>query len=307
MGETISTLMTRTSGAGDISDIAYTGCVQTPCTAPFSECSPETPSESCAEGSAGGGAALSDVTVFGGRCSAERVVAGRVRRAVAGAVLIVGAGILVLRSLVADAASPGVLPASWEIVLATWIAALASAVCAGPIARLHPWASPRLSQDDGLLVASLVLPAAGLAACVPVTMHMPIVLAVSGSEMFDVWCTRSVGLVAHAHVLLAVLVAHRASSVVARAERAHRTPSVGLRHPCAPCEVTKDDDAATSAAIYVLTILVSAVPFGLSHVMPPLLFALTGLPVLAVAYPASAIVTREAKTLHAHLHAHVVV
>lgn len=239
-------------------------------------------------------AALSDWTLHALERGRAVALGARARRIAFGAALLAGTGALVLRSLLADIVDLWVFPRAWEIVLITWLLALLSAACAAPLTRLMaPFVAktpPRMTHDDETLLASLVLPAAGLALFLPVSLHMPVVLAAAGADVFDLWCTRSLALVAHAHVVLAVLAAHRAAVSVERMGNTRRgsasEPGMGGEEP-----------AGSPVAIYVVTILVSAVPFGVAYVAPPLLLALTGLPVLALAALAGPMLAREASLL----------
>lgn len=235
--------------------------------------------------------AVSEATLTATADNERRVIASRARRIVFGSSLVAGAGALVLRSLVADVSGGAVpSPAAWEIVVITWLVALATTALAGPIAGVLVAGRPRVTVDDDTLVASLTLPAAGLALVLPVTLHMPLAIFLGGVGAFDVWCTASVALVGHAHVVLAVLCAHRAAGVIDGDRRrddgsVQGAPAASRRRPGAAVQ--------TPAAIYVVTILMSAVPFGAVHVVPPLLVALTGLPLLALLPVVERILERE--------------
>jgi hypothetical protein len=203
----------------------------------------------------------------------ERIVVGhRAARVVFGSSLIAGAMALVIRALLVDVVGASAIPAAWEIVAMTWTVAFASSVVAARVARTLVWERPRMATDDESLVASITLPAAGLAVFLPITIHMPFALFAAGTHGFDQWCTWSVALVGHAHVVLAVLAAHRAASLIER---------------------RREEPASTPVSIYVITILVSAVPFGLFYVVPPFLVAVTGLPIIALLPVMERLLARE--------------
>lgn len=216
------------------------------------------------------------------RCRGERIVIGsRARRVVFGGTLVVGALALLGRAALHDLVNAPRVPHAWHVVVFTWLLALVAAVCAAPLARcLLSQRCPGIDDDDRLFVASLTLPAAGLALLLPITLHMPIALLLGGSAAFDRWCTWSVAIVGHAHIVLAVLAAHRAAGLCD--EEPERGSGRVVR---------------SAAASYLITILVSVVPFGLRAVIPPLLIAVTGLPLLGCTSLLVRIIERERNLL----------
>jgi hypothetical protein len=123
---------------------------------------------------------------------------------------------------------------------------------------------------DALLTASLVVPALGLAAVLPLSVHGLWALATHDSGRgFDNWIDLSIRAVGFAHVVFALLFAVHARQL-ASAERA----------------------GVTIGDIYGWTVLASAVPFGM-WILPELLTAITGLPILIVLHVFDQIAARE--------------
>lgn len=197
------------------------------------------------------------------------ILAERARRVAFGATLLVGAGGLVLRTLVVGGAAHSRFPQAWEIVLGSWLLALLAWAATGPLVRRALAASRRRRADDDWLAASLVAPTVGLALLLPLSIHMPFALLLGGPRGFEAWAGLSLFVVGHAHVVLAVLTARRAVALV------------------------KEDAPRSPGSIYLLTIVAAAIPFGVFYALPPILVAVTGLPILALLHSMESIVTRE--------------
>lgn len=171
----------------------------------------------------------------------------RIGRIAFGAVLLVGAALLVHRLITADD------PRAGRLIFMTWGAAAAAYVIAG-------WIGSRRALDHAaeLEIPGLVVPGVGLALLLPLTIHL-LVAAVMVRELlwFDEWAQLSLVITGPTHVVLATLVAHRARQLATGAQ------------------------AMTLVRIYVICVAVSCLPFAIL-VLPPVVVALTGLPVVAL-------------------------
>jgi hypothetical protein len=135
----------------------------------------------------------------------------------------------------------------------TWATALiVAAAVHGAVRVLRPaWRPGRL------FVASWMLPAVALALLLPITLHALVALVCRASELgFDDWVHYSAIVTGIAHLVFASLCAVRVHRLLAA-----RT-------------------AMTPQRILLLTVATSCVPFVLLLGIPPLLVALTGLPLL---------------------------
>jgi len=171
----------------------------------------------------------------------------RVGRIAAGAVLIAGAGFLVHR-LVNEGE-----PRSQWVIPAVWAAAIAAYFVAG-------WIGSRRTLDhaDELVVPGLVVPSVGAALLLPLTLHLAVAAAISYPlREFDGWVLASVIFTGPTHLVLALLVGGRA-----------RQLATGV-------------PALSPAKIYGICVGVSCLPFAVI-VIPPLVVALTGLPMAAL-------------------------
>lgn len=171
----------------------------------------------------------------------------RAGRSAFGAVLIAGMVVMVER-LVHEATPHAAL-----VMAGAWVAAFAAYAVAGW------WAARRdLAHADELAVPGLVLPGIGVALMYPLTIHLPIVLVISGTSGFDTWAWFALVLTGPTHLVLAILVAHRADQLVRGAP--------GLK----------------PKTIYWICVAVSCVPFAVMFMLPPLFVALTGLPAVGL-------------------------
>jgi hypothetical protein len=171
----------------------------------------------------------------------------RVGRIAAGAVLIAGAALLVHR-LVSDTE-----PRSQWLIPAAWGAAIATYFVAG-------WIGSRRTLDhaDELAVPGLVVPSVGAALLLPLTLHLVVAAAISYPlREFDGWVMASVIFTGPTHLVLALLVGARARQL------ATAVPAI------------------SPARIYAICVGVSCLPFAVI-VLPPLVVALTGLPMAAL-------------------------
>ena len=163
-----------------------------------------------------------------------------------GVCLLVGAATLV-DQLAGDAhaATVRTLALTWTgAAIAAWVAHLyASAV--------------RAELPRGLRVASYVVATLGGALLLPLTVHLPIALALGvDTETFGDWARLSLVITAPAHLVFATLAAIRAYQL-----------ATGRR-------------AISTTRVYVTTLVVSCIPFALLYFIPPLLVGLTGVAIV---------------------------
>jgi|GEM_PF-2917286 len=194
-----------------------------------------------------------------GAMRVQRLVAWRAARVGFGATLIVGALAVADAALGtrardghAETAVLGLSTALWFAVV--WGAALVVGLAAAAATRLR-----KHLPADTLLQTGAIVPAIGLALMTPLTMQLPVVLAIGSADEFGEWVLLSLVITGAAHVTLALMSAWRARQLV----RGVETFSV--------------------RAIYLTVIAVSAMPFAVLLLVPPLLVAITGgayLPVL---------------------------
>ena len=188
----------------------------------------------------------------------DRVIVRRKSRIAFGAVLIAGAITLVASSLRGRHGAE-------QIVVVTWCVALA----AGWATRVFATEGP---DRDRLGVAGLVVPIVGIALIGPITVHMPFAL-IGGSRAFDEWVVLSTWFTIPAHLAFAYASARRAAQL-----------ACGQR-------------AWTPRTVYLITVIVSCVPFVLALALPPILVALTGLPFLPILRAMEPLAARERNQL----------
>jgi hypothetical protein len=147
----------------------------------------------------------------------------------------------------------------------TWlIAILAGAVVRAIAARLR-WQP----AAEALFAESVMVPTAGIALLLPITLHLPVVVAVADVGAFDFWVTASLWITGLAHVVFAGLCVLRTRQLIAGRV------------------------AITPRAIYVATLLTSCVPFVVLWAIPPLLVAVTALPFVPMLHAMQRLVDRE--------------
>ncbi len=197
----------------------------------------------------------------------NRIFARRIARIAFGVVLLAGA-----LALVAAAAS-----GSWErgrpprlsaaqILGYTWFAAT---VAAGAAYALAAALRLRLARD-ALFVPSLVVPAAGVALVLPITLHLLVALAIgSRSAAFDEWVEISLVVTGAAHLVFAALCMLRARRLAA------------------------GDATMTVAKLLGITVAAVCVPFMVLWFIPPVLVAITALPILPLLHGMRPLIDRE--------------
>lgn len=168
-------------------------------------------------------------------------------RLVFGVVLLAGAAILTTRLL--DRPDPQVA----KLLGATWTLA----AVAGWVVQQLVGGLARRADGERLFVASWAVAAAGVALLLPLTLHLPVSLALGGSlAAFDGWAELSLRITATAHVAFALL-------AVARATR-----------------LAQGRTAISTRAIFMWTLVVSAIPYAVLFFLPPLLVGFTGLAIV---------------------------
>lgn len=205
----------------------------------------------------------------------SQIFARRLGRIAFGLVLLVGVASLVTA---AWSGSPGPrgaprLGASQLIGLTWLIAVLAGALVRAIAARLRWRPAP-----EALFAESLMVPVAGIALLLPITLHLPVVLLVADASAFDFWVMASLWITGLAHAVFAGLSVLRARQLVAG------KPAVMPR------------------TIYVATLITSCVPFVLLWAIPPLLVAITALPFVPMLRAMAHLVDRERAEIAAVAH-----
>jgi hypothetical protein len=187
------------------------------------------------------------------------VAARRMVRIAFGTVLIVGAAALVANDLRGQPVQPALL------VPLTW----AGAFIAGAWVRMFGARPVPIEQARARLDASIVLPSIGIALMLPLTLHLPVVLALGGVADYAAWVKLSIVLTGLTHVVVATMVGIRGAQLAAGRQ---------------PFSIT---------AIYLTAIGVSCVPFALLLFIPPLIVAVTGLAYLPLLVYQRDLVERE--------------
>lgn len=197
----------------------------------------------------------------------HEVIGRRAGRIAFGAVLVLGMASLVMRAL------HGELHAASDDFIGMWITAFVARILVGAGVRQMRI----VPRGDMLLTASLVVPAVGLALALPLTVHgLWLLLINSGnSRAFDNWFDTSLRVVGFAHVIFALLFAVHARQLA-----------------------TTERPGMSITAIYGWTVLASCVPLGM-WILPELITAITGLPILIVMHVFDEIAARERTALPA--------
>jgi hypothetical protein len=195
-----------------------------------------------------------------------QIFARRAGRIAFGLVLLVG-----VASLAAAAWSGSIRPHSLarlgtaRLVGLTWLVAILTGAVVRAIAARLRWRP----AAEALFAESVMVPTAGIALLLPITLHLPVVLLAGGASAFDFWVAASLWITGLAHVVFAGLCVLRARQLVA------------------------GRIATTPRTIYVATLLTSCVPFVLLWAIPPLLVAITALPFVPMLRALQRLVDRE--------------
>lgn len=196
----------------------------------------------------------------------SQIFARRAGRIAFGLVLLVGVASL------AAAAWSGLFGAdsatrfgAVRVVGLTWLLAiLAGAVVRAIAARLR-WRP----AAEAPFAESVMVPTAGIALLLPITLHLPVVVLLADAGAFDFWVIASLWVTGLAHLVFAGLCALRAHQLVAG------RPAVAPR------------------TIYAATLITSCVPGVLLWAIPPLLVAITALPFAPMLHAMQHLVDRE--------------
>jgi hypothetical protein len=195
----------------------------------------------------------------------SQIIARRVGRIAFGVVLLAGVVHLILAGGFSAA----------RIIELTWLAAGLVGVVAWRVASRVRFAP----NPERLFAGSLMVPAAGIALLLPITLHMPVILVIRDSAAFDVWVLASMWITGLAHVVFAFTSALRGRQLVAG------RPTWSPR------------------AIYVATVVTSCVPFAVLYAIPPAIVALTALPFVPLLRAMAWVVTRERQEIADAAHA----
>jgi hypothetical protein len=181
----------------------------------------------------------------------------RAGRTAFGTLLILGAVALAVDGLTAlrYASDRAVVPA-WIIVAFTWAIAIGAYFLAAHETRASSDTDAYRSEQQRM--RSLTRPAVGLALMLPLTIHMPLAIAIGGPVCFDGWSGLTVPFAGVAHLIFAALIAERVKAIARGAE--HR----GLLD------------------LYLWTVVGGLIPI----VIPAIVVAITALPLLATLLPA---------------------
>jgi hypothetical protein len=202
----------------------------------------------------------------------RQIFARRVGRIAFGLVLLVGAAQIARTAWIGSLGNDRMLrfDAARTIAL-TWLAAPIIAILARAIAVRIRWSR----GSEALFAESMMVPAAGIALLLPISLHMPVVLLASDAETFDIWVIASLWVTGVTHLVFASLCVLRARRLVA-----------GL-------------PAMLPRKIYVVTLITSCVPFVVLYAVPPILVAITALPFIPMLHAMERVVSRERAELDA--------
>ena len=180
-----------------------------------------------------------------------------------GVVAILGAGTFVERLLRMGE------PHAAKTLAIIWLAAL---LAGWVFAQLAAVTARRVDIED-IFTLSWVLPAIGVALLLPLTLHIPVAIALGGNlNGFDAWAKISIAITGPAHVAFAFLAALRAA------------------------RIAQGRPAMTCTRIYIVTIVVASVPFALLLFIPPVLVGLTGFAIMPLLERMRVMIERERDT-----------
>jgi hypothetical protein len=199
----------------------------------------------------------------------SQVIARRIGRITFGGVLLVGIACLIAAAwsgeLVHHSMRFGPRLDATAIIGLTWLVAAVAGVVAWRVALRVRLAG----TADTLFAESLMVPAAGIALVLPITLHLPVVLALGDREAFDIWVAVSMWITGLAHLVFAFMSALRGYQLVA------------------------GKPAWSPRKIYTATVVTSCVPFLVLYAIPPVLVAVTALPFVPLLRAMERIVNRE--------------
>jgi hypothetical protein len=200
----------------------------------------------------------------------QQLIARRLGRIVFGAVLVAGVAAL---TTMAWAGGPRYWGHRWgphwpnsaQVIGLAWFAALMLGALVRFVAGRVRWSC----EPEALFGPSLIVPTAGIALLAPITLHLPFALLISGTRGFDQWVEASLWITAIAHIAFAGMSMRRAHRLIA------------------------ERPAPSPRRIYLITVLVSCVPFIVLWGIPPVLVALTAAPFVPLLHHMQRMVDRE--------------
>ena len=209
----------------------------------------------------------------------SQMIARRIGRITFGGVLLAGVVHLIVAACSGELGRESIyagrnLDAARTIEL-TWLIAVVAGVVAWRVAlRMQlAWNPERLFAE------SLMVPAAGIALLLPITLHMPVILVIRDSAAFDVWVLASMWITGLAHAVFAITSALRGKQLVAGSA------------------------TWSPRKIYIATVVTSCVPFAMLYAIPPTIVAITALPFVPLLRAMEWIVIRERRELASAPHA----
>jgi hypothetical protein len=202
----------------------------------------------------------------------SQIFARRAGRIAFGLVLLIGVASLTTAAWTGfvGAHNPARFGAA-RLVGLTWFAAIVAGAVVRAIAVHVRWRP----AAGALFAESVIVPTAGIALLLPITLHLPVVVAVADASAFDFWVTASLWVTGLAHLVFAGLCVLRARQLVAGRV------------------------ATTPRKIFVVTLLTSCVPFVLLWAIPPLLVAVTALPFVPMLHAMQRLIDREREEIRA--------
>jgi len=213
----------------------------------------------------------------------RKIIARRIGRITFGGVLLIGVVRLIVAACSGELGRESIntsiytgrgLDAARTIEL-TWLIATLAGVAAWRVA-----AHVRLpSNPEKLFAESLMVPAAGIALLLPITLHMPVILVIRDSAAFDVWVVASMWITGLAHAVFAITSVVRGKQLIA------------------------GEATWSPRKIYIATVVTSCVPFAVLYAIPPVIVAITALPFVPLLRAMEWIVVRERRELADAQHA----
>jgi hypothetical protein len=172
--------------------------------------------------------------------------------------------------LISTAQTPHVAGSTLGSVIGwAWVIASAAALATYVFVRIMPWRPVRRSESQ--LQTSWMVPIAGIALLLPITIHLLCRLLVDGRVGdWSEWVSLSLMFTGFAHVVFAVLAATRAA------------------------QLASGKPAISCGAIYGWCVLAANVPF---PILPAFYVAATGLPILPMLMLMKPLIERERRTI----------
>jgi hypothetical protein len=186
-------------------------------------------------------------------------------RIVFGTVMLVGAAIVVQRSVTMAHPQVG------KVIAATWLVAV---FCGWSIRHVSVIWTEGKPVDD-IFTLSYAVPTTGVALLMPLSLHLVVASAIGETAAgFDTWAKLGLIVAGTAHIAFAICTTSRAVALA------------------------QGRIATSTRQIFVYTLVVSAIPFGLLLMIPPLVVGLTGLVMLPVIDYMPTMIERERGPAH---------